>query len=154
MKNIIDENEMSLATLTDESEHVEAELMPIAQYEEISLVQQEQAKKSINNLKQRMMLVLDQKKLVEAQKIIGSIENLSDLMLDPEVLSRVKENTKSAMDLKFLAESYSKLIDAQQKLMRLDTADGNGTAAIINVGVEYSGKANGTKVQTYIKIQE
>lgn len=149
MRNIIDENEMSLATLTDGTEKVEAELLSVSDYEEITLSQQKQYKQALGNLKQRVMLTLDQKKLVEAQKLISGIENISDMFSDVEIIEKVKENIKSAMDLKFLAESYAKLVDSQQKLMRIDSLDGEGSAAKLSLAVQFKG-ANGSEVKTFI----
>lgn len=149
MKNLIDDKEVSLATLTDGPERVEAELLPIAQYEEISLSQQEQYKKALSNLKQRVMLTLDQRKLEEAQKLLSGIETISDMFSDPEVMGKIKDNIRGPMDLKFLAESYAKLIDSQQKLMRLDSVDGQGNAARLSLAVQFKG-SNGTEVNTII----
>lgn len=151
MKNLVDDKEVSLATLTDGPERVEAELLPIAQYEEISLSQQKQYKKALASQKQKAMFLLDQRKLEEAQKIIAGIEHISDMFADTEVMDKIKANIRGPMDLKFLAESYAKLIDSQQKLMRLDSVDGQGNAAKINIGVRYEDES-GTKVQTFINV--
>lgn len=150
MRNLVDDKEVSFATLTDEPERVEAELLPtVENYQEISLSQQKECKKALDNLKQRVMLTLDQKKLAEAQKLISSIENISDMFSDKDIISRVRENTSTALDLKLLAESYSKLIDSQQKLMRLDSLDGQGNAARLSLAVQFKG-SNGTEVNTVI----
>lgn len=149
MQNLIDDKEVSLATLTDGPEHVEAELLPIAEYEEISLSQQNEYKKALSNLKQRVMLTLDQRKLEEAQKLLSGIETISDMFSDPEVMGKIKDNIRGPMDLKFLAESYAKLIDSQQKLMRLDSVDGQGNAARLSLAVQFKG-SNGTEVNTII----
>lgn len=152
MKTLVDDKEVSLATLTDGAEKVEAELLPVAEYEEITLSQQEQYKKALSNLKQRVMLTLDQRKLEEAQKLISGIENISDMFSDPAVMDKIKANIRGPMDLKFLAESYAKLIDAQQKLMRLDSVDGQGNAAKLSLAIQFQGM-NGAKVQTIVQAE-
>lgn len=151
MKSLVDDKEVSLVTLTDGAERVEAELLPVAQYQEITLSQQKEYKKTLSNLKQRVMLTLDQRKLEEAQKIIAGIEHISDMFADAEVMDKIKANIRGPMDLKFLAESYAKLIDSQQKLMRLDSVDGQGNAAKINIVARYEDES-GTKVQTFINM--
>lgn len=144
------DNQVSLSDLTDDSEKVEAELLPkIENYEQITLSQQKKYKEALTNIKQRTMFLLDSRKLAEAQKVISSIENISSMFSDPDVIERVKENTKTAMDMKFLAESYAKLIDSQQKLMRLDSVDGQGNAAKLSLAVQFKG-ANGTELNTVI----
>lgn len=155
MKNIdlIDKEQVSIATLTNETEHVEATLMPMVEdYESITLSQQKKAKEALGNLKKRVMLSLDKRKLGEAQKLFAAAENISELFSDIEIMERVKENTKSAMDLKFLAESYAKIIDSQQKLMRLDSIDGQGNAAKLSLAIKFNG-SDGSNVQTYIQAE-
>lgn len=93
-------------------------------------------KELLEESKKRVNFLLDGKKLQEAVKIIGGMEAITDIITDPEVLGRVKDNTKSAMDVKFLAEAYSKLADKMQTLQRLDSVDGEGNAGRIMLSLE------------------
>jgi hypothetical protein len=143
-------NEMSLAKLNGDEELAEAEILTsVDEFEEMSLSVQKKNKEQLAALKNKVMYSLDKRKLQEAQKLLGGMENIGELFSDPEILSKVKENTKTAMDLKFLSEAYSKMLDSQQKLMRLDSVDGQGNAAKISLAVQFEG-ASGNKVQTVI----
>lgn len=146
---MIDEDEMTLAKLNEE-DALPAEIVSTPEdFEEMSLSVQKKNKEVLANLKNRVMLSLDKRKLDEAQKIIGGMENIGDIFSDPEIMERVKANTKTTMDMKFLAEAYSKMLDSQQKLMRMDSIDGQGTAAKISLAVQFEG-SSGQKVQTVI----
>lgn len=118
--------------------------------EAMTLSNQRKNKEALTNLKNRVMLSLDQRKLKEAQKIIGGMENIGEIFSDPEIMERVYGNISTAMDMKFLSEAYAKLLDSQMKLMRMDSIDGQGTAAKISLAVEFAG---GTKVSTVVKTE-
>lgn len=144
--------EVSLATLEDQPEQVEAEIVTDPeQFEKLSLSVQKRNKEALANLKTKVMYTLDQRKLAEAQKIFKGLENIGEIFSDPEIMTAVKDNTSTAQDLKFLSEAYSKLVDSQQKLMRLDSVDGQGTAKKLSIGVRFEDDS-GTKVDTVIKM--
>lgn len=144
--------EVSLATLEDQPEQVEAEIVTDPeQFEKLSLSVQKKNKEALANLKAKVMYTLDQRKLAEAQKIFKGLENIGEIFSDPEIMTAVKGNTSTAQDLKFLSEAYSKLVDSQQKLMRLDSVDGQGTAKKLSIGVRFEDDS-GTKVDTVIKM--
>lgn len=144
-------NQVSIATLQDKAEPVDAEIITSAdEFEEMSLSVQKKNKEHLASLKQKVMLSLDKRKLSESQKLFSSLENMSDLFSDPEIMDKVRQNTRNAQDLKFLAEAYSKMLDSQQRLMRLDSVDGQGNAAKLSLAVQFEGYS-GNKVQAVIQ---
>lgn len=135
----------------DAPEHIDAELISSPEeFEAMSLTVEKQNKEHIANLKKKMTLALDRKKLSEALKNFEFIEFVSSIYSDPAVQKRVRDNVNTAQDLKFLSDAQSKAIENQQKLMRMDSLDGAGTAKRISIGVRYQDDS-GTNVETVIK---
>lgn len=146
------DDEVSLAEIEGEPEQVEAEIVTNPeQFEKLSLSLQKKNKEALANLKSRVMISLDERKLVEAQKILKGLENLGDVFSDAEILEAVKKNVSSAQDIKFLADAYSKLLESQRNLMRLDSIDSVGNAKKFSIGVKYEDE-NGTKVENIIRV--
>lgn len=144
--------EVSLAEIQGEPEQVEAEIISDAeQFEKMSLSVQKKNKEALANLKTKVMYTLDQRKLVEAEKIFSGLENIGEVFSDPEIMQVVKSNTTTAQDLKFLADAYSKMLESQKNLMRLDSVDGAGNARKLSIGVRFEDDS-GTKVDTVIKM--
>lgn len=144
--------EVSLAEIQGEPEQVEAEIISDAeQFEKMSLSVQKKNKEALANLKTKVMYTLDQRKLVEAEKIFSGLENIGEVFSDPEIMQVVKSNTTTAQDLKFLADAYSKMLESQKNLMRLDSVDGTGNARKLSIGVRFEDDS-GTKVDTVIKM--
>ena len=145
-------NEISLVDINGDVEPVEAEIITDAdQFEKMSLSLQKKNKEALANLKSRVMISLDERKLVEAQKILKGLENLGDIFSDAKILEAVKKNVSSAQDIKFLADAYSKLLESQRNLMRLDSVDAVGNAKKFSIGVRYKDDS-GTKVETVVKV--
>lgn len=145
-------SEVSLATIDGEPEQVEAEIISDPeQFEKMSLSVQKKNKEALANLKTKVMYTLDQRKLVEAEKIFSGLENIGEVFSDPEIMQVVKSNTTTAQDLKFLADAYSKMLESQKNLMRLDSIDGSGNARKLSIGVRFEDDS-GTKVDTVIKM--
>ena len=147
-------DEVSLVDIQEDYDTVEAEIISDPeQFEELSLSMQKQSKEALANLKTKVMHVLDHKKLKEATKLFSGLENIGDIFSDPVIMQKVKANTRTAQDLKFLSEAYSRMIDSQQRLMRLDSIDGEGNAKRLSIGVRYEDNS-GSKVETVIKVGE
>lgn len=145
-----DSNEITLADLSGEDEVMTAEIVSTPEdFQEMSLSVLNANKKALASIKTQVMLTLDQKKLAEAEKLISGIENIGEIFADKEIMKKIKANVKTTMDIKFLAEAQAKMIDSSQKLSRLDSIDGQGTAAKISLAVQFEG-ASGQKVQTVI----
>lgn len=145
-------DEVSLATLENNKEPIEAEIITDPnQFEKLSLSVQKKNKEALANLKTKVMYTIDQRKLVEAEKIFSGLENIGDVFSDPEIMEVVKSNTTTAQDLKFLADAYSKMLESQKNLMRLDSIDGAGNARKLSIGVRFEDDS-GTKVDTVIKM--
>lgn len=146
------DDEVSLDTIDGEPEQIEAEIISDPeQFEKMSLSVQKKNKEALANLKTKVMYTLDQRKLVEAEKIFSGLENIGEVFSDPEIMQVVKSNTTTAQDLKFLADAYSKMLESQKNLMRLDSIDGAGNARKFSIGVRFEDDS-GTKVDTVIKM--
>lgn len=151
--DIFNLDNISAMTIAGENDNEQAEIVSDPEVlEQMSLAAIKRNKDNLANMKQRLMFSLDKRKMAEAQKLISGMENIGYLFSDPEVLERVKENTKSAMDLKFLADAYSRMLESQKKLMQLDSVDGSGTAAQISLAVKFKG-SNGNEVQSVISAE-
>lgn len=147
-------DEVSLADISGDTETVEAEIITDAdQFEEMSLSVQKKNKEALANLKSKVMYALDQKKLVEAQRVFQGLENIGEIFSDPEIMRAVKANTKTAQDLKFLADAYAKMMESHRNLMRLDSVDAQGTPRKLAIGVRFEDDS-GAKVDTVIKVGE
>lgn len=145
-------DEVSLAEIEGDAEHVEAEIISDPeQFEKMSLSVQKKNKEALANLKTKVMYTLDQRKLEEAEKIFTGLENIGDIFSDAKILEAVKKNVSSAQDIKFLADAYSKLLESQRNLMRLDSVDAVGNAKKFSIGVRYEDDS-GTKVETVVKV--
>ena len=146
------DDEVSLDTIDGEPEQIEAEIISDPeQFEKMSLSVQKKNKEALANLKTKVMYTLDQRKLVEAEKIFSGLENIGEVFSDPEIMQVVKSNTTTAQDLKFLADAYSKMLESQKNLMRLDSIDGAGNARKFSIGVKYEDE-NGTEVENIIRV--
>lgn len=99
--------------------------------------------------RRQIQFIMDGKKLEEAMKVMIGMQGITDVFSDMEVMKRVKANTNTAMDLKFLSEAYSKLAEKLSMLQRLDTIDSEGTAKRLNLSLTYKG-ANGERVNATI----
>lgn len=122
-----------------------------ANYEDIPTMPIELVRRNKDALaeqKKRAALMLDGKKLEESIKIMGGMQAITDIITDPEVLGRVKDNVKTAMDVKFLADAYGKLADKMQTLQRLDSVDSDGNAGMIMLSLQTK---NGTDLKLAIK---
>lgn len=149
---LIQRNDISMATLQDAPETAEAEIITdFDDFAENSLIVQKRNKDALASMKQRVMLTLDKKKLSQAEKIFHGMENVQEIFSDDEIMGRVRDSTKTALDIKLLAEAYAKMLDSQQKLMRLDTVDESGTVGRFHIGVEFSDEVKGTTLKTVIR---
>ena len=148
---MLDENMFDLTSTDDSLEHVDAELISSPEdFEAMSLTVEKQNKEYLANLKKKIMLSLDKRKLMEAKRNIESMESIGAIFSDPEVMARVRESTSTPQDLKFLSDAYAKILESQKYLMRMDSIDGSGTAKRISIGVKYQDDS-GTNVETVIK---
>lgn len=149
--NLLSTNELSANDINGKIETCEAEIVSSTdELKEMSLSIQNENKKALAEMKKQVMYKLDKRKLVEAQKALTAIETIGDMFTDDEILSRVRDNINTAMDMKFLAEAQEKILKTHQNLMRLDTVDSSGTAKRISIGVRYEDDS-GTKVETVIQ---
>lgn len=145
------DDEVSLATLDGDVEKVEAEILSDPEeFEKFSLSAHKKNKEALANLRAKLALTADQRKLQESEKVLKAIEFLDDIISDPEKMRQVKDSVTSAKDLKFIADAQSKFIENHRWLMRADSIDGFGTPKKFSIGVRYEDDT-GTKIDTVIK---
>lgn len=154
-KTVMQTDEMSLQSVNqlyqnEENDNIEryddeVELISNPEIiEELSDEAKKMQEQALLATKQKVMATVDRNKLKLAMQEIESIELYSEVLNDPEVVQRVKENTRSAMDLKFIAEAQKIKLQNLNTLMRMDSVDNNGTAGEVYVGLEFSGSGGGT----------
>ena len=112
--------------------------------EELSDEAKKMQEQALLSAREQALSIIDRKKLPLALKEINGIQMAADIFDDEKVLTRVKENVKSAMDLKFLAEYQKIRLQNLQTLMRMDSVNESGTAGEVFVGLEFSGSGGGT----------
>lgn len=97
----------------------------------------ELTKTKIAAKKAQVMVALDDKKLDAALKIMKGMEEIAGIMTDPEVLVRVRDNVKSGMDMKMLADAFKSMSGELKTLSRPDILDGQGTRKELNLGIKF-----------------
>lgn len=107
----------------------------------------ELSKQQLAAKKAQITLELDNRKLDAAMKVMKGMESIADIFTDPDIVSKVKENTKSGMDMKFLADAFKSLSGELRTLSRPDILDGQGTKKELKLGVQFGD----TKVVMEIK---
>lgn len=124
--------ELQLAeSLLPEVQKVQAELVQPEVLEEMSLAEYNNEKKLLEAKRKHLSLVLDKKRLNQAERIMNHMEMILDRIgegYDREIVS--------AMDLKFLTDSYLNMQKALERVARLDSLDEKGTAARISIKIE------------------
>lgn len=95
-----------------------------------------QQKSIIKNQMDSLKLYTSSKKVEMGMKILNSTMFYIDILDDPEVRERIKENTKTPEDLKFLVNAISGLLDKYITVMRLDSADESGAAAAVRIDIK------------------
>lgn len=121
-------------SLLPEVQKVQAELVQPEVLEEMSLAEYNNEKKLLEAKRKYLSLVLDKKRLNQAERIMNHMEMILDRIgegYDREIVS--------AMDLKFLTDSYLNMQKALERVARLDSLDEKGTAARLNIEVRFEG---------------
>lgn len=106
-------------------------LTPVSEFETDKFKQQLEIKKKF------AVQTLSGKKLTQALNLFTVIEQYGDILSDPDVFDRVKQNINDSKDLKFLVDSISELNDMVNTLMRPDTLDATGASKRINISIGY-----------------
>ena len=113
---------------------------------EISKKLKQEQKLVLQNKRDYVRSMIDNKKVKQATHAIESMEIIMEALSSREKLSQVMENVKTPMDLKFLAEAYEKIGKQLANLTRLDTVDGAGTGAKVALAVQFGNGSSGTTV--------
>lgn len=85
----------------------------------------------------QVMTTLDDKKLDAALKLMSGMESIADIVTDPKVIAKVKENVKSGTDMKMLADAFKTMSGELKTLSRPDILDGQGTKKELNLGIQW-----------------
>lgn len=145
------DNEISLMDIKGQPEKVQAEIVTdIESVQKMSLTALNEQKKALLNEKTKVMLSTDQSKLNEIRKINKATELALDVLSSEQFWQRMKNNAKTAMDFKMMSEGLQRIVDAREKLKRLDS-DGQGNARKFAIDVRFEDDT-GTKVDTVIKV--
>lgn len=121
-------------SLLPEVQKVQAELVQPEVLEEMSLAEYNNEKKLLEAKRKHLSLVLDKKRLNQAERIMGHMEMILD-----RIGEGYNREIVSAMDLKFLTDSYLNMQKALERVARLDSLDEKGTAARLNIEVRFEG---------------
>lgn len=114
---------------------MQAELVEPDVLEAMSLSEYNKQKEIIKIKRDQLRLVLDGRKLDQAEKIINNMDMILDRIaqgFDPESVS--------AMDLKCLADAYDKQQKSLDRISRMDSLNGEGDAAFISVEVRFGNR--------------
>lgn len=96
-------------------------------------------KLALNAKRQEYSLKLDARKLERALKLADSADKIAEIACDETVLERVRNNLKSPMDMKFLAESM-KIISQELKSVERPDTDENGNRVPKSVRLLFKNK--------------
>lgn len=113
---------LSLSTEVD-IPHVDAEIVPIDELEEMTLDEVNRAKNQLRIRKQKLQLQVDSHKLKQATTIVNRMDKILDVMLDKLCAEDV-----NALDVKSLTDAYKNMLSSLNSISRLDSIDGTGRA--------------------------
>ena len=132
---------------SDQEDNGEFELVvDIDNLPEISKKLQQEQKLVLQNKRDYVRNMIDNKKVKQATHAIESMEIIMEALSSRSKMAQVMENVKTPMDVKFLAEAYEKIGKQLQNLTRLDTVDGAGTGAKVALAVQFGNGSGGTTV--------
>ena len=140
-------NEDTEVEILDQSDDGEFELVvDLENLPEISKKLKQEQKLVLENKRDYVRSMIDNKKIKQATHAIESMEIIMEALSSKEKMSRVLANVQTPMDLKFLAEAYEKIAKQLANLTRLDTVDGAGTGAKVALAVQFGNGSGGTTV--------
>ena len=140
------QEETEIETL-DQSDEGEFELVvDIDNLPQISKALKQEQKLVLENKRDFVRTMIDNKKVKQATHAIESMEIIMEALSNRSKMAQVMENVKTPMDVKFLAEAYEKIGKQLQNLTRLDTVDGAGTGAKVALAVQFGNGSGGTTV--------
>lgn len=104
-------------------------------------------KNQLDIKKRQVSLVLDDQKLDTAIGLISGIKEISSVLGNVDIVSRVLQNTESPKDLKFLADAQEKMIDSLQKLQSCNSIDSRGTPKKVSLALKFNDTTIGFEVE-------
>lgn len=115
---------LSLSTeVKDNIPHIDAELVPLDDLEEMTLDEVNRAKKQLSARKQKLQLQVDDRKLKQTMSIVNNMDKILDTMM-----IKLTADEVNAMDVKMLADAYKNMLGSLNSISRLDSIDGTGRA--------------------------
>ena len=138
--------ENGLATISDVEDSEFELVVDLENLPEISKSLKQEQKLVLENKRDFVRNMIDNKKVKQATHAIESMEIIMEALSSKEKMSRVMANVQTPMDLKFLAEAYEKIAKQLANLTRLDTVDGAGTGAKVALAVQFGNGSGGTTV--------
>lgn len=139
-----EDTEIEVLDATDDGEFslvVDLENLP-----EISKKLKQEQKLVLENKRDYVRNMIDNKKVKQATQAIESMDIIMEALSSREKLNQVMANVKTPIDIKFLAEAYEKIGKQLANLTRLDTVDGAGTGAKVALAVQFGNGSGGTTV--------
>lgn len=128
--------ELALAeSLIPNVQKIQAELVEPDVLEAMSISEYNRQKEIIKIKRDQLRLVLDGRKLQQAEKIINNM----DMILD-RISEGFDKEAVTSMDLKFLADAYDKQQKSLERISRMDSLNGEGDAALISVEVRFGNR--------------
>lgn len=112
--------------------------------------QKKERAKILAERRSQINFLLDGAKLNQSVQNMELIGEMTNTLLDPEVLQRVKDNVKSAYDYNQLAAAQKTFIKNMQELNVLDTVDASGTSARLNLAVSLK-NSDGSSTQVVVQ---
>ena len=148
-----EETEEDEITTLDQEDDGEFELVvDIDNLPEISKKLQQEQKLVLQNKRDYVRNMIDNKKVKQATHAIESMEIIMEALSSRSKMAEVMENVKTPMDVKFLAEAYEKISKQLQNLTRLDTVDGSGTSAKAALAIKFGTGSGNTTVQVGVQV--
>lgn len=111
---------------------VQAEIIEPSVLEEMSLAEYNREKQLIDAKRKHLSLILDKRKLEQAQRIVDHME----MILDRIGEGYDRENV-SPLDIKLLTDAYMNMQKALERVSRIDSLDSEGRAARLSIEVRF-----------------
>ncbi len=116
---LLRENPLMMSQVITPSQEIEQKVEMITEIESTTSLMKQQ----LSVRRQKLEIEVDNKKLDIAKKTATTLEKLIDIISDQDVLDRVKDNVKTAMDMKMLAEAAEKTSNTLKNLMNPSSQD-------------------------------
>lgn len=111
------------------------DLFDLENLDNMSYAEFKEKKDMLSLLRQRVYLQVDGRKLQQLVKVMDTMDNILDRMMDVSIDEDGMPCVPSSKDINNYAAALKYLSDIMKNLGRLDTIDGYGTAREINIQI-------------------